>query len=128
MFGNVTAERAAIETMYEDIADISRAKPQTDENGITKTVNTVIYSGISCALSYTGSDNSGQNAAQNEIEYDAVIYASPDLDVQAGDVVKLTRFGRDNPNSSRVLTFDVVGRPNVYATHQEIHVREGDIA
>ena len=31
-------------------------------------------------------------------------------------------------NSRRLLAFQVVGRPAVYATHQEIKVKDGDLA
>ena len=37
------------------------------------------YSEIICALSYSGSDKSQQTDAQNEVDYDAVIFAAPDL-------------------------------------------------
>ena len=46
--------------------------------------------------------------------------------VLPGDSVSLKRFGRMDPTSQRVLTFQVVGRPAVYATHQEIRVKDGE--
>ena len=128
MFGNPAAERAAIETTYEDTATISRTETTTGSNNITKTVPVVKYSEIICALSYSGSDKSQQTDAQNEIDYDAVLFAAPDLLVIPGDSVSLKRFGRMDPTSQRVLTFQVVGRPAVYATHQEIRVKDGDLA
>lgn len=88
----------------------------------------MIYDGIICALSYTGSDNSRQTDAQNNVDYDAVIFASPDLLVLPGDTIVVKRFGRDDPSSGRNLTFEVIGRPSVYATHQEIKVKDGDLA
>lgn len=128
MFGNPGAERAAIEVTYEDTADISRSTPVTGANNVTKSDFAVVYSAIICALSYSGGDKSGQTKAQNEIDYDAVIFAGPELQVLPGDRVTLKRFGRDDPNSQRVLTFEVVGRPPVYATHQEIRVKDGDLS
>lgn len=128
MFGNVTAERAAIEITYEDTAAVSRTEPKTGANKITKVVPVVIYNEIICALSYTGSDKSNQTKAQNEVDYDAVIFAAPDLLVLPGDSVSLKRFGREDPSSQRLLSFTVVGRPPVYATHQEIKVKDGDLA
>ena len=83
---------------------------------------------MGCMLSYSGSDKSQQTDAQNEIDYDAVLFAAPDLLVLPGDSVSLKRFGRMDPTSQRVLTFQVVGRPAVYATHQEIRVKDGDLA
>ena len=128
MFGNPAAERAAIEMTYEDTATISRPEPVTGANHITKAVPVVKYSEIICALSYSGSDKSQQTNAQNEVDYDAVLFASPDLLVLPGDRVSLKRFGRVDPTSQRLLTFEVVGRPAVYATHQEIQVKDGDLA
>lgn len=128
MFGTPTAERAAIEMTYEDTASVSRTEPVTGANNITKTALVVKYSEIICALSYTGSDKSNQTKAQNEVEYDAVIFAAPDLLVLPGDSVILKRFGRDDPSSQLLLMFEVIGRPAMYATHQEIRVKDGDLA
>lgn len=55
-------------------------------------------------------------------------FAAPDLLVLPGDSISLKRFGREDPNSRRLLAFQVVGRPAVYATHQEIKVKDGDLA
>ena len=128
MFGNPAAERAAIEMTYEDTATISRTEPATGANHITRAVPAVKYSEIICALSYSGSDKSQQTDAQNAVDYDAVIFAAPDLLVLPGDSISLKRFGREDPNSRRLLAFQVVGRPAVYATHQEIKVKDGDLA
>ena len=122
------APSAAIEMTYEDTATISRTEQKTGKNKITNPVPAVIYSEIICGLSYSGSDKSEQTKAQDEVEYDAVIFAAPDLLVLPGDVVSLKRFGRDNPSSQILLSFQVVGRPAVYATHQEIRVKDGDLA
>lgn len=127
-FGNASAERAAIEMTYEDTATVSRTTPQRGQNAISTSDPSVIYSGIICALSYTGSDNSGQTDAQNNVDYDAVIFAGPDLSILPGDKIVLKRFGRDDPSSQKDLNFAVVGRPAVYATHQEIKVKDGDLA
>ena len=123
-FGNASAERAAIELT----ATVSRTTSQKGKNNISVSSPSVIYDGIICALSYTGSDNSRQTDAQNNVDYDAVIFASPDLLVLPGDTIVVKRFGRDDPSSGRNLTFEVIGRPSVYATHQEIKVKDGDLA
>ena len=124
-FGNASAERAAIEMTYEDTATVSRTRGQ---NAISASDPSVIYSGIICALSYTGSNSSGQTDAENNVDYDAVIFAGPDLSILPGDKIVLKRFGRDDPSSQKDLNFAVVGRPAVYATHQEIKVKDGDLA
>lgn len=127
-FGNAQAERRAIETTYEDIATVSRAVQQTGGDKITRAVPEMVYSDVICALSYSGSDKSKQTKAENQIDYDAVVFMAPELAVRPGDKVTVTRFGRDNPGSQIMLTFEVVGRPPVYATHQEVKVRDGDIS
>ena len=86
-FGNASAERAAIELTYEDTAAVSRTTSQRGKNNISVSSPSVIYDGIICALSYTGSDNSRQTDAQNNVDYDAVIFASPDLLVLPGDTI-----------------------------------------
>ena len=128
MFGNPEAERAAIEATYEDVAAISRTKPKTGVNHITKVEPVVIYDEIICALSYSGADKSEQTRAQNKIEYDAVIFTAPKLDIMPGDKVMLERFGRIEKQCEHILNFSVVGRPVIYATHQEIKVKDGDLA
>lgn len=127
-FGNASAERAAIEMTYEDTATVSRTTLQRGKNGLSQSVPSVLYNAITCALSYTGSDSSGQTDAQNNVDYDAVIFAGPDLSILPGDKIVLKRFGRDDPSSQKDLNFAVVGRPAVYATHQEIKVKDGDLA
>ena len=89
----------------------------------------MIYDGIICALSYTGSDNSRQTDAQNNASIMTLsFFTSPDLLVLPGDtiVVKTVRTGRSFQWSKPDL--QVIGRPSVYATHQEIKVKDGDLA
>ena len=128
MFGNPSAERMAIEMTYEDTASIYRTAPQTGADGITKVAASAVYQGIICGLSRSSGDGSGQTKAQNNVDYDAAIFAAPELQELPGDSVSLRRFGRDNPSSQQILHFAVVGRPAVYATHQEIRVKDGDLA
>jgi plastocyanin len=128
VFGNAAAERAAIERTYEDTMEVTRVEKITGSNHITKKSDAVIYSDIICGLSLSGGNNSGQTDAQQDVDHDAVVFAPPDLEIKPGDGITLTRFGRDDPSAARKRVFEVVGRPNVYATHQEIEVKEGDLA
>lgn len=88
----------------------------------------MVYSAIICALSYSGGDKSEQTKAQNDVDYDAEIFAPPELKIHPGDRITLKRFGRGNPASGITLEFEVVGRPLLYATHQQIRVKDGDLA
>lgn len=127
-FGNASAERAAIERTYEDTAIVYRTTPQRGSDAFSTSDPSVVYPGITCALSYTGSDSSRQTDAQNGVDYSAVLFAGPDISVLPGDKIVVTRFGRDDPSSAIQLHFEAVGRPAIYATHQEITVKDGDLA
>lgn len=123
MFGIPAAERAALESSYEDRADVSRAEAEAGGNGIAVSVFRPVYTGIRCGFSYTGGDSSGQTEAQNEIQWDATLFASPELEILPGDRVTVYRL-----SAGEGLAFSVEGRPKRYATHQEIRLREEDIA
>ena len=123
-FGSPAAERAAIESTYEDTATVYRTAPKRGANGLSASVPDVVYSGIICALSYSGTNSSMQTNAQQNIDHDAVVFASPDLKVLPGDTIVVKRFGRDDPSSTQEVTFEVIGRPSVYATHQEMCIRD----
>lgn len=69
-----------------------------------------------------------QTNAQQNIDNDAVVFAGPDLKVLPGDTIVVKRFGRDDPSSTQEVTFEVIGRPSMYATHQEIKVKDGDLS
>ena len=127
-FGNASAERAAIELTYEDTATVSRTTSQRGKNNISTSSPSVIYDGIICALSYSGTNSSMQTNAQQNIDHDAVVFAGPDLKVLPGDTIVVKRFGRDDPSSTQEVTFEVIGRPSMYATHQEIKVKDGDLS
>ena len=118
-FGNVTAERRAIEATYEDTADIFRSVAVTDENNISHSVQKALYEAISCALS-KGANTSAEQKAQT-VDHTSVLFIAPELDIKPGDTVKVTRFGRSRG-------FTVLGFPDVYATHQEIRLKERGLA
>lgn len=115
-FGNPAAERVALEATYEDSATILRAQDAQD-GSLTRQEETPVYQAVSCGLSRGGSDSSGQTAMQNNIDYDATLFLAPELDIRPGDRVEVTRFGV-------MYSFAVEGRPPVYATHQEVRLKE----
>ena len=118
-FGNVTAERRAIEATYEDTADLFRSMAVTDENNISHNVQKALCEGIPCALS-KGVNTSAEQKAQT-VEHTNILFAAPEFEILPGDTVKVTRFGR-------VRNFTVLGFPDVYATHQEIKLKERGLA
>lgn len=128
MLGAPDAERTAIVMTYEDTATITRTISETGGNSITKRVPAVVYENIRCALSLSGSDTSKQTKQHNTVDYAAVLFAAPELSILPGDKITLWRLGADNPDTPLLAHFTAVGRPRVYATHQEIKVTEGDLA
>ncbi len=126
MFGNPAAERAALEGTYEDTMTVTTGKNVT-ENNISRLEPYEVYVDVICALSRSG-DNSKQTDIHHSLDYDAVIFAAPELAVLPGDTIALKRFGRDQPDSRQLRNYEVVGVPTVYMTHQEIRVQECGIA
>lgn len=120
-FGVAAAERAAIEATYEDRAEVYRTENRT-EGSITRKTQKRIYDSLPCGLSYSGPGDGKQTRAQNQVEYDAVVFLAPEPEIAPGDRIRLVRLGRIP------LAFSVVGRPAVYATHQEVKVREEALA
>ena len=118
-FGNAAAERRAIEATYEDTADIFRTQAVTDANNISHDVQKSLYEGVSCALS-KGTNASAEQKAQT-VDHTNVLFLAPELEIKPGDTIKVTRFGR-------VRSFTVLGFPDVYATHQEIRLKERGLA
>ena len=120
-FGRPAAERAAIETTYEDRATVTRTWPETGTDCITRQVERVVHAGVPCGLSQAGVGGSGQTAAQNRVECDAVLFLAPEYGLEPGDRVEVRRFGA-------VLDFEVTGRPSLFATHQEATLKERGMA
>lgn len=119
-FGNAGAERAALEMTYEDSMTVERHKTERGQNRISKAVTTVVYEGISCALSYER-NRSEQTDTLHKIDSDAVIFCAPEYELLPGDSITVLRFGKE-------IVYEAVGRSRLYATHRETDVRERDIA
>lgn len=110
MFGNVSAERAAIESTYDAVCDIFRDKAVYSD-GVTQGTETLIAAAVPCGLS-RGGDSSGQDMA-NVIADSRVLFIAPETDIRAGDKVAVTLYGRTE-------RLEAVGIPLLYATHQEV--------
>jgi hypothetical protein len=112
MFGAPSAERAAIEALYDAVCTISRSSA-VSADGIARVSGRVIAEDIPCGVS-DGSDSSAQDAA-NFITREKRLFVAPETDVRAGDTVSVTAYGRTD-------SFEVVGIPAVYATHQQVRL------
>lgn len=114
-YGNAAAERAAIELTYDSLCSITRQELVTEGN-ISRRRETDVAVNVRCALSYTGSDGSSQQEG-HLIDWDAVVFIGPEQNIRPGDHIAV-----------KGITFEVIGRPVVYATHQQIRVKEAGLS
>ena len=119
-FGNVRAERKAIEMTYEDKCDIIR-NVEKKAGFITRAEEQTVYSAVPCALS-TGNSTTRQTETVNNIEYEAKVFMAPEVEVKAGDKILINRLG------VKELRLESIGEPAVYKTHQEVMAKRSDWA
>lgn len=123
-FGNPTTEKRALQSLYEDTCTISRTvdvKP--DGSNITRKEEQEVYTGILCGLSFSGSNSSAQREHAHLIDWDAKLFVDPELQIYPGDKVTVSRLsGRET------YRYQVIGKPAIYATHQEVKVVEEDLS
>lgn len=127
-YGNASAERAAIESTYEDVATIERNETVRGTGNISSYKRTMVYDNVICGISYMTADKSDQTDVQNNIDVEATLFIGPELDIRPGDFITVKRFGRDNPTSTLIREYEVIGLPPIYATHQEVRLKAGDLA
>jgi hypothetical protein len=116
---NYTQHRAAIETLYEDRAIISRYLETEELSGETKlSVNPVpVYTDQPCKLSQSGLSKNNQTEAQNDIGYEAKLFIAPEILIHQGDIIEITRA----VNGSK-WTY-TAGEPfPPYWSHQEVNL------
>lgn len=109
--------RDALERAYEDTCTVYRYQDNKDPvSKVARQVPVTVYEAQPCRLSQTGLAKDGQTEAQNDIQYDAKLFISPDIAIRAGDLILIIRKARpDEP-----VRF-VAGEPfPPYPTHQEI--------
>ncbi|MGE4276595.1 MAG: hypothetical protein AB7E30_05375 [Lawsonibacter sp.] len=118
----VKEQRVVLERFYEDLADILH--PETVENGaIARTQWAAAAEDVPCSLSRLGStssrvgNKSERRYAVQEILWDAVLFLAPEKVLRPGDRVRVRQLGK-------TMEFEVVGRPAMYETHQEVLLRE----
>lgn len=113
--------RRAIEKMYTDRVSVYRHEsikdPITKE---TKLVPVTIYEDRPCRISQTGLGRNDQSEAQNDIEYESKLFIAPELELQQGDMLEVTR--------QTVTRKYTTGEPFTYSTHQEISLQRKEWA
>ncbi|AIQ45615.1 hypothetical protein R70723_06685 [Paenibacillus sp. FSL R7-0273] len=117
-FGNIPAERAALESTYEGLATVMEQRDVKDPvTGKTRQQPVVVLADEPCALSQSSLLAATQTVAANQISYDAKLFISPDVLIQPGSRITVTQNGM-------VFQGEQAGQPFRYATHQEIKLRE----
>jgi hypothetical protein len=114
-FGNVKAERKAIEMTYLDVCKIERSV-KTETDGITKHSFNAVYENVKCALS-NSSVSAEQTDKYNDVVYSAKLFLPPDIDVYAGDKVTVIVEGR-------TVKFENMSAPALFPTHQVVFLKE----
>jgi hypothetical protein len=84
-------------------------------NGATRIELAPIYTDQPCRMSQKQLASNGQTEAQNDVQYEMKLFIAPELAIQQGDVLELTR-------GSRSWTL-YAGEPFPYPTHQEISLQ-----
>jgi hypothetical protein len=114
--------RAAIETLYEDRATISRyAKVKDPSTKETTLQLNPVYADQACRISQKESAINGQTEAQNDIAYESKLFISPVIVILQGDEVVVTKGGVTHKYQA--------GEPfPPYPTHQEINLQRKDKA
>ena len=112
---NYKRHRRAIEKLYEDICTISRMVDIEKPSGEKRKALQPAYEDKPCKLSQKALASNGQTEAANNISYETKLFIAPELEIQQGDTIEVTRRGR-------VMKF-VAGEPFVYGSHQEISLQ-----
>ncbi|WP_438497163.1 ABC transporter ATP-binding protein [Paenibacillus sp. IHBB 3054] len=117
-FGNVPAERAAIESTYEGLATVTEKKDVKDPvSGKTRQQPVVVLDQEPCALSQSSLPAATQTVTVNQVNYDAKLFISPDVFIKPGSRIKVLQNGM-------VFEGEQAGKAFRYATHQEIKLKE----
>lgn len=118
---NLSRHRRTIERMYTDLVTIFRYQqvkdPVTKE---TKLVLQPIYTDQPCRISQRTLGQNNQTEAQNEIAYETKLFIAPELEIQQGDMLEVTR--------GTVTRKYTAGEPFTYSTHQEISIQRKEWA
>jgi hypothetical protein len=117
-FGNIPAERAAIESTYEGLCTVSEMKDEKDPvSGKTRQQPVIALLNEPCALSQSSLPATTQTVTVNQVSYDAKLFISPDVTIKSGSRITVVQNGM-------VFEGEQAGKPFRYPTHQEIKLKE----
>ena len=115
MFGNIKAERAAVEATYTDICDVIR-NIEREVDFVNEHEEKTVHKNVPCAL-VMGKNPIESTDTAAFFNYTAKVFMPPEIEISAGDKISVTRYGRR-------VEYINAGRAAVYATHQEVAVAE----
>ncbi|WP_339246888.1 ABC transporter ATP-binding protein [Paenibacillus sp. FSL R10-2796] len=117
-FGNIPAERLAIESTYEGLCTVSEMKDVKDPlSGKTRQQPIIILANEPCALSQSSLPAATQTVTADQINYDAKLFISPDITIKPGSRITVQQNGME-------FKGEQTGKAFRYATHQEIKLKE----
>lgn len=127
---NYARHRRALERLYTDRATIERQQEVVKPNKATINEPVIAYADQPCRISQTGLPRDGQTEAQNDVDYLAKLFVSPDIEILQGDTITVQRGylseGQWTPlGAARSYQ---AGEPFLYPTHQEISLHREDYA
>ncbi|MEF3309512.1 DUF6093 family protein [Paenibacillus sp. GYB004] len=123
--------RSAIEKLYTDRCTVYRhvkvKEPLTKE---TKLVAEPVYTDHPCRISQKALAQNSQTEAQNDIRYETKLFIAPELELQQGDILEVTRGRITAPGWGPIAPMRkyVAGEPFLYVTHQEISIQRKEWA
>ncbi len=101
-----------IELTYIDRCSVWRQVEETDEHEETSFITTLVAENIPCALSKKNLANISAKDNAASLAYDMTLFCNPAVDIQTSDIVRVSRFGREQSFKA--------GQPVCYDSHQEI--------
>lgn len=117
-FGNIPAERAALESTYEGLCTVSEMLNVKDPvTGKTRQQPVPVLIDEPCALSQSSLSAATQTVTADQVNYDAKLFISPDVTILPGSRITVWQNGM-------IFRGEQAGQPFRYATHQEIKLKE----
>lgn len=113
---NLSQYGSIFSQLYTDKMEIYRHKNADNLDGTTATIlpEKPLYSNISCRISFVNIDLANDLAVNKlPIRIIPKVFCATDVDIKSGDYIIITR-------NNIVQYKGIVGKPNVYESHQEI--------
>ena len=118
----VVAAKAAVESMYTAVCNVSETTKVKNENGITSEKEVITLENQPCRVAFKTKTTANDDGNGNAISQQTALYIAPELKIKEGSRITVMQNGITNEYVSS-------GISSVYLTHQEIPlVSAGDYA